>query len=274
MPRRAFNLQLFFFCMMGCLLWGATAVADDPPNPSTDALQTDIDTPLTFALDDDAQLVGTPEADGVPTAEDGRILEDVDTYIYTPADGFEGTDQFSYEICGVDDDNNPVCDTPITVEIHVGDAADLQLVLNGPQEGSTHNLSPSEDSIAVHGKTAPFKSVHIYLDDEEIGTSNADGKGAWTFNLPFSQDTHEAGDYVVEVEDEDGNRIQVTIEITWDEQNDDNDTGGGLPGQDPDIAQTGGRVGSCTTTTPLHGGLWLIATFALLLWMRRKHATA
>lgn len=263
---RAISLSFLFF-----LLGFAPSVwADDPPNPSADALQTDVDTPLTFALDDDAQLVGTPETDGVPTEEDGRILEDGDNFVYTPADDFEGLDSFDYEICHTDGGGNPSCDEPITATIQVGE---LGVEVNGPQEGSTHSLTPDEDGnaeISVHGNTGEFKTVRIYLDDEEVGSSNADGKGAWTYTLAFNIETHEAGDYVIDVEDENGNRTQVTVTIEWDEDGDDNG-GGGLPGRDPEVGSTGGRAGSCASMQGAPStGLVILAGLMGLAWMRRR----
>lgn len=251
-----------------CFGFAASALADDPPNPSEDTLATDENTALVFSLDAGATLVGTPDADGyIATTENGTIEDQgSDTYEYTPATDFSGEDDFQYELCETDADNNTTCET-ITVTIVVGDAG--MLAVNGPANGSSHTLSPNDNIVVLYGKAPYFSPVSITVDGKNPQSANADGKGAWNFNLEFDED--EAGEHTILVEDRDGNTVELTITVVWEaDTNEEDDTL--LPGKDPEVATGGGRTGSCASlhTTPASSGLLLLALWAAFAWTRRR----
>lgn len=255
------------------------ASAADLPNPSQDDLVVDANAALTFELDEDAEILGTADADGNFATEEGGSIApqaELNTYTYTPAVDFSGEDEFKYELCA------PVC-TEHTVTIQV-DSVDSTLVIKGPEEGSSHTLSSGKDIVVAYGGTEPFKPVKLLVDGEEVGTANADGKGAWTRNLTFDED--DAGEHTLIAEDEDGNTTQVTFTIVW-EEGGDNDNGDGnsgddngdadgpLPGEDPDVASAGGRAGSCASThaTPTSTGLGVLSLLVGLAFIRRRKRT-
>lgn len=240
------------------------------PNPSQGDLAVDANDTLTFELDQDAEVLGTADADGkFSTKENGTVAPhaDVDTYIYTPAADFNGEDEFKYEICA------PDC-TEYTATIQVG-AADFTLVIQGPEEAATYTLNPNNDVVVAYGNSLPFKPVKLLIDDEDAGTANADGKGAWTRNLTFDEDS--AGEHTLIAEDENGNTTQVTFTLVWEDSADNGDTDERLPGEDPNVANAGGRLGSCSSfsAAPTSTGLGvfsLLVGFAFIRRSRRARA--
>lgn len=154
----------------------------------------------------------------------------------------------------------------------VASAQDSTLEIKGPEEGSSYTLSEDKNTVVAYGSTDFFKPVKVYVDDEEIATANADGKGAWTYNLTFGKD--DAGEHTLLIEDEQQNTTQVTFTVIWEESEETDEGDDSLPGSDPDVGQTGGQIGSCTSmgSTPTSTGLGLLSLLVGLAFIRREHA--
>lgn len=153
--------------------------------------------------------------------------------------------------------------------------------IKGPADGATLTFGPEDNTLVLYGSTEPFSPVEIFLDDTNINSATADGKGAWNFNLSVGED--DAGEHTFRVVDRNDNATEITVTLVWDENQgkddgngDDNEGDGNdderLEGKDPEVASTGGRAGSCTTisTTPASTGLVVLSWLAALAWMRRR----
>ncbi|MEP2279008.1 Ig-like domain-containing protein [Maribacter sp.] len=97
-----------------------------------DTVSTPIDTPIEinildndFGIPTDGTLTVTEPSNGIVEINDGGTPDDIsdDTIIYTPNDGFEGTEIIEYTVC--DAEGN--CDTA-TITITVGDPVVLDVV--------------------------------------------------------------------------------------------------------------------------------------------------
>lgn len=155
------------------------------------------------------------------------------------------------------------------VNITVKDPADeaTDIVINGPKDGAT---VPS--NTVVYGKAEPFTPVKIFVDGTEVGTTNADGKGAWTFDL----NDLTPGEHTITAEDRNGDTDEVKVTVQDEDDTNDDDNGSGTLGEpDPDVALTGGRFLSCAsagTHTPSTGLVLLTLGVGLALARRRRRA--
>lgn len=161
----------------------------------------------------------------------------------------------------------------VTVFVKDPEAVETAIVINGPKDGAT---VPS--NTVVYGKAEPFTPVKIIVDGEVVGTTNADGKGAWTFDLKDLT----PGEHTIVAEDRNGDTDRVTVTVKEDDKGDgdgdgDGEGGGGLEGADPDVALTGGRFLSCASTgtqAPSTGLVLLTMGVGLALARRRKRNRA
>lgn len=252
------------------------AAAQDLPNPEDGAMTTEEDTALTFELPDDADIVGTGDGDGnYPTNQAGTIApQPDDTYIYTPDAGFVGNDEFVYETCILDINLIEICtDHTATIEVTAKeDPNAVDLEIKGPSDGSTHVLNEEDDALVVYGNGPRFSSIKIVVNGEE-SSFTTDGKGQWTHNLTFGPD--DAGEHTILVEDLNGNTEEITVTIQWEAApEEDTDEPPMLEGEDPDVAQTGGRMGSCTSFGSISGstGWGVLSVLVGLAFIRRRNA--
>lgn len=152
----------------------------------------------------------------------------------------------------------------VTVNVKDPNAELVDIVINGPADGAT-----VPTNTVIYGKAEPFTPVKIFVDGTEVGTTNADGKGAWTFDL----NDLTPGEHTLTAEDRNGNQDKVTVTVKEDDDGNGEGNDDGLEGADPNVALTGGRFLSCASTgtsSPSTGLVLLTLGVGIALARRRK----
>lgn len=196
-------------------------------DPQPDELVTTQEVPVEFTkdellendggtVDESFTLIGTPDANGVITTENGGTLvpdEDGDSYVYTPAEDFTGDDTFAYEVCSAfDEDECEEVVVTVTVK-QTPDAVDSTVwVVTGTPEVEVD----LEDN---YTGDSPIDSVTVTNigpkddDDNEPGTVTVDA-GVVTF-VPNDPDAPVVYDIDVDICDEDDICTDVTVTIVY-----------------------------------------------------------
>ena len=167
-----------------------------------DTASTPIDTPIEIlilendlGIPSDGDLTFTEPSNGTIAVNDGGTPDDIsdDTIIYTPNDGFEGTDSFDYTVC----DTLGNCDTA-TVSITVGEPITLDVIddtastpidtpieililendLGIPSDGDLAFTEPTNGTIEVNDGGTPDD----ISDDTIIYTPNDGFEGTDSFD--------------------------------------------------------------------------------------------
>ncbi len=115
----------------------------------------------------------------------------------------------------------------------------------------------SSDNGTIDGTATPGSTVVVYVDGEEVGRTQADENGHWSFTLPLlSEGTYEI---TIGVLDDTGREVHRSEPMAFEVRNPDVMLGGGIS-----CSSTGGSADL--------GLLGLLLTVALALWARRPKA--
>lgn len=153
-----------------------------PFTPANDTISTTEETPVDVTIDyllsndggadkDSFELVGTPDAQGVILTAKGGTLEKNsgdENYVYTPPEGFIGTDTFEYTICSAYDAQD--CSTvEVVITVNKAPAATdrtIWVVTGTPDV----QVDPSENYVGE-----PIASVTVVSVGPPDGDGNAPG---------------------------------------------------------------------------------------------------
>ena len=206
---------------LGSVTIMVNAAANSAPVAQDDSYTTDEDVAITAVLGTDDLLQNDSDPDGDALSVNTTPMTDVangtlelnsdGTFTYTPADDFNGTDSFVYEVTDGTDTSmatatitvNPISDPPIAVADEYTIAPDTTLMTEvGVDDILLNDSDPDGDSIRV---------TTIPIADVNNGTLTLAADGTFTY-------TPDAGyigidTFIYEIVDETGARDQATVAI-------------------------------------------------------------
>ena len=168
-------------------IFGATAVDNNPPVGIADHYLTFVGNPVSGSLlpndsDPDGDVL-TINTTPVTDPANGTVIINADgTYTYTPNAGFEGVDEFTYQIC---DDGTPVlCDTvTVTIDVLPNPGVNITVatddagtgMINQPISGS---LTANDTDPEGHAQTVNTTPVTLPMNGSVV--INTDGSYTYT----------------------------------------------------------------------------------------------
>ena len=195
---------------------------------ATDAADNTAETTTDFVVDTTDQLVITSPGDG------DRVRTGQPTLEGTAEPGEEVTIEIDGEpvdTVETDEDGNwswtpeePLDDGEVTIEVSTGspsgdrrdevtfdiDTSTTDVAIDSPEDGALIN----DNRPTISGSAEPGATVTIFVDDEEVGETTADGNGQWSFTPDEAIDD---GDRFITAEaDDDGIITEDIIDITID----------------------------------------------------------
>ena len=195
----------------------------DAPDATDDSRATPQDTPVTVdVLANDDPTTSPLAVTEVSEPANGTVtINDDGTVEYTPADGFTGTDTFTYTVC----DDVGGCDEA-TVEITVGSGDNPTPVDDAattPEDTPVtidvlgNDTDPSDDTLTVTDVTTPANGTVTINDDGTVEyTPNPDFSGSDTFTYTVCDDSGacEVAEVTVDVTPTDDDVVAVDDEYT------------------------------------------------------------
>lgn len=246
-----------------------------PIDPWEDLVRNDgnTDYPDSFVLIPDGE-------DHITTINGGTVTidpNDPSLLIYTPDEDFTGVDTFTYTICS---------------SIKTGDCADVDVTIHVLHHVRITAPNPDEPVDTISGSAEPGSQVTLTIGGHEHGPVTVDEDGHWSIDLdaPLA-----SGDHTITATTDynDSDTLDLTIQGDDKENGDNNGDGDGNDDDDDennggdgdendgnttpngDIVVSGGRIGSCASTshnpsTPFG----ILAVLAGLAFFRRRKRVA